>query len=530
MRWLGIGLVLLLLPTVLRAESDEKDEDATDRLRPPAVVEGEKGLEITVRGDPPKHLRGQPLRVLRKVSTPDEWAHVAGDVKLDDDGRVTVTLSRGRYVFEVLSVTEDGQRVLAVNASAVVDGPKSVDLKAGEPRPVSAWLDKQSIDLEQFAMRGFSLIGEARWEAKDHKGATRPELITSAGPDEKPRVSILGRVGPTRVALWEVAPASGPCKLEVEGQALNALRFERGDVGKAWTKTTVICSFPDASEMGIELQPNARLLTNRKSFSISYCLEGQRKRVWRFQRRALELKREQTITVGGELKPSAWVGLMPGWRKGQNIAWGCLLTDPAGHILDVRRSEPKPKMTASLDDGPESSELVLALWEEGGGAEEHDAKLPPRVRVTVTWDGIDGQPRTERLTPAVRSMVTSDHFSIRAPAARAQQARAYLAKLEQLLTIERELTGRRGPSHVVVQLHTTRSGGMGLMGKPAGGGRTWMRIPHTQFDNDDDPFATPPTVAHELLHNFGYPHGDDIKRFQHLARHVFSLNRGKARG
>jgi hypothetical protein len=61
----------------------------------------------------------------------------------------------------------------------------------------------------------------------------------------------------------------------------------------------------------------------------------------------------------------------------------------------------------------------------------------------------------------------------------------------------------------------------------AGGGQQWLwsSFPFGGYDCNSDPFNEPQFLGHELLHTFGYHHGDEMTRLQQLVEFKFALYR-----
>ncbi len=91
--------------------------------------------------------------------------------------------------------------------------------------------------------------------------------------------------------------------------------------------------------------------------------------------------------------------------------------------------------------------------------------------------------------------------------------------LERCHALEREATGRRGPASINVNWRKNTNNAKAMIGKQKGGqNRVWCSLPFRGYEKSDSPFNVPQFVVHEMLHTFGYNHGDEMRHLQQLVK------------
>jgi hypothetical protein len=190
------------------------------------------------------------------------------------------------------------------------------------------------------------------------------------------------------------------------------------------------------------------------------------------------------------------------------------LLDAGGLIFDSNGSQPNFRI--DLFFAPDNQERVpLEGHKPGSGGFKPDS-VQAMVHYNYGGRTITSECRGEGLV-----RVFSEHFSIATPPMWKFKARQFLSCLEAIRLLTIKNTGRRGPASFRVDWRSNGDSAKSIVGSPEGGAQDiWMSFPWWTFDNFWDPFTEPwfgngdPYVCHEMLHTFGYHHGDEMSQLE----------------
>lgn len=195
------------------------------------------------------------------------------------------------------------------------------------------------------------------------------------------------------------------------------------------------------------------------------------------------------------------------------------MLDPGGHVLDVSRSDCRVQTTAQLVNGqPVPFGPLDSVQKEQLGN--------PRDTVRIKIDWIWKEPQSRQLVPESFQEVCSQHFRIFAVPFWRYQTTLYLAQLERCWVANRAVTGRPGPNFTRVDWRHNSHDARALIGR-AEGGQTdlWMSMPFVGYENCMNPYEETVFMKHEMLHTFGYGHGEEMDRMEQLAGVHYRLYR-----
>ena len=418
---------------------------------------------VTVTCDKPDLVRSATLRVIWHEPLANLDRLCSNTVTFEPTGSCRIKLSQGTYAFEVLGGQETTLVALRTGLMAI-GRDMEVPLKTAAP-PGD---EEESV-----------------------------EVVLTPGQNYRSRA--LGVAGETAYALWQPLTSATP-RLEAPPGAVTTCKFRWAPGGPKATGGATF-SFPD-SELSLPMTPATTFLTNRRYVMMFYWMETAPFRKIVVHERGYALpKPGATVThdLGGPLQTTAGSVIVLHRRPSlHQIVCFADLRDARGHIVDGEHSTIGLKSVLRVRGGRELGPKELL------GEEETLRTLLATLESVIRYD-LDGTP-VERITPLTGlAPMTSEHFRLNAPAQGDWRGESYLMKLERIHRILEDVTGRSPKRQVHVSWHTTSVdlGGRGLMAMTLGGLRDSWGF-----------FKYPWAIVHEMLHAFGYPHGDEM-RFRH---------------
>jgi hypothetical protein len=463
-------------------------------------------LRVSIHCDRGELVEGVTPRVLKQDADRGGLIPVDfGKATFDAQGEASLDLEPGVYVFEALDAKKNGLVFSLHSAPIDIAKTKQITIPAGEPQTPTLLHEGAAMEIEQLALRSVAIRGDARWK-RTHKEDS-PRIVLS--PGQTSLTNIIASRGSVHTAAW----------LAVGGKALprystspdwNTLRFAWREKTPAFKSASAHLVFPD-TEMNVEVLPDTRVITNRRFLTIGYTVAIDEATKLCFLPIGLNLAHSQQFDLGGELTPRARVGYSSeqtgsGWSA--HFATHAALTDPGGMHADIN----------AKDSGVKVSYAHVQHLELPKGIVDSDTKKkigdPAKmIRATIEWRW--GGPMTRTITPDDALTLRSKHFQIDAFEFWPWESKNYLSKMERYYQIEHEATGRPGPESVNIDWRWNQSNAKAIIGSARGGGKwLWLSVPFRGYETNRDPFTEPQFTGHELLHTFGYNHGDEMTAMQ----------------
>jgi hypothetical protein len=460
----------------------------------------------------PKNLELPRAHVLiyRIPDKNSDWPPVQVDVARESETEVKTSLPNGQYIAEIGAVVGNELTLLRSSPFSV---PKTTRVAMFAERiTCGAVISREAAHIRQLALRRLG-NGEVRWTAEN---SPPPTVVTSPG---QPYVaSCIADLGQKYMALWTRKEVIKASRLTFsENDAPLQLRFALREGTPALLHSHVTLLFPE-TYFTVHDPAQAVFITNRPRLHCHYQLETDAKEKLTFIGGACLIKNKATFEMGGSLKPRMFAGFIGsetgnGWDPGA-LRTHVNLTDAGGLIFDSNNSQPNFRTELFFAPGKQDP-VPLQGHMPGSGGFTSDSVLA-RVHYTYGGRAITSECRGEG---AVR--VYSEHFSIATPPMWKFKARQFLSCLEAIRVLTINNTGRPGPASFHIDWRGNGDSAKSIVGSPEGGAHDiWMSFPWWTFDNFWDPFSEPwfgngdPYVCHEILHAFGYDHGNEMSQLE----------------
>ena len=463
--------------------------------------------------------------IYRDPDDENDWPVIQADVACETDYEVKISLPDGRYVAEYGAVAES---VLTLLRSSPFNVPatRRVTLQA-EKHLCGATISSKSARVQQVALRRIG-NGEVRWSAE----TSPPPVVIFTSPNQPYVASCVAQLGHKYLAVWTPKEAIKTSKLNfTDTIARHQLKFTLRDGTPALSSSQVTLHFPDAN-FNIDDPTHAVFMTNRDRVYCDYQLETKAKEKLCFTAGACLIEDQSKFEMGGPLSSKCFAGFIwsengGGWDPG-GLYTRVELVDADGRMLDGNRSQPNHRIEMFF--APDKQDPVpLEGQKPGASGFKSDSVL---AKVYYSYGGriITSESRGEDLV-----RVYSEHFSIGTPSMWMFKARQYLSCLESIRLLTIKNTGRPGPASFKVDWRINGNDAKSIVGSLDGGGQDiWMSFPWWTFDSFWDPFTEPwfgnhdPYVCHEMLHAFGYHHGDEMSKFEWRAEDQYRTLRWRS--
>jgi hypothetical protein len=182
------------------------------------------------------------------------------------------------------------------------------------------------------------------------------------------------------------------------------------------------------------------------------------------------------------------------------------LRDPAGHFVNLKDSQIGFKTQLRKRGGGDVSDAELH------GAAPALQALANELEVVANYEFEKPVSVTQAVKPwAPRK---SEHFNTQSPEGWDWPTECYLLRSERIWRILHEVTARTRKRDIDLSWHGSRVSLGGTFG---------MAMPISGLHEAFDPYHYPQPIVHEMLHAFGYPHGDEMRY-----RHGLALKRLRA--
>ena len=459
-------------------------------------------------------VHGLPVRALHVDSL--RGGLVPSDDKpvlMSDGGNADVPVDPGQYVFEVLGVQSDGTVVSVHSSPVAVSVERTVTIPVAPPQPIAMFDVGRPMQVEQLALRSVAVCDEARWQR--HAAGDVARIVLS--PHQVCSSNVIASLGDKHVAAWLPVGEKISPQLHVK-QDWNRCSFRLRSGTPPLKSASVHVVFP-AGEMQFSLEPTTQLITNRRFMMFGYTANLRTDEAITFQPAGRSIGPLEQLQFGGELTPRAWMAFQwpeDGGDSVRQFVWRADLLDDGGLNADIYPKETGISWTlhdvhgTPIRDGLYANAEVTAVGD-----------VPQKLRCDMRWTWGRTFARTIPVEPYTN--VRSEHFLFSAVPAWDWETRNYLTKLERYYRVEQKATGRAGfaSSQIYWRDHTYNA--KALVGNPGGGDSgLWCSFPFRGYEDNHDPFTEPQFVGHELLHNFGYEHGDAMAGMQAEVERLFA--------
>jgi hypothetical protein len=238
-------------------------------------------------------------------------------------------------------------------------------------------------------------------------------------------------------------------------------------------------------------------LTNRRFLSFGYRLELANGRRVVMRPQLGDIRKSQTFIIGGPLTPCAWGTIMKrcpiGKPATEHLVCDADLYDPQGCLVDHRESIIAWEVSIETPWGPVGRDVQLTPNQ----VETLKSSAQP---VLVVASYCLDKPASAKLAPVGFRDYSILGFKTSAPPYWGVQAANYLAKARRVFHCIEQYEGK--PCKHGLEIHWHNLAGIGW------GGGSSITMPFDQLGGNFDHYASPWALVHEVLHTFGYPHGE----------------------
>jgi hypothetical protein len=476
---------------------------------------------VRVKGGAADLLLGAPLRIYRFPADSDAEALVVGEHAFGAQGECLVALEAGRYQFEVLH--QAGPQTLVALKTGVVQirGPMDVDLKPRRIEPQLIGPKDQPMTWDELLVRSCRPTGAISCKVPPDSA---PTLVVSQKQSYK--IHAFGHSGSDFVALWKTVagPAVGKITLDERQWRTCTFRWQEGTPRAK--EYGVVLAFP-GGQMEIPRAESATFFSNRQFFNAGYWLtfSGGRKAV--FAPRGNLMPPSKELLLGGKLHPVASAAIMQSDNPiilenksvkpedAKSLWWEIIMADSQNYLLDPAASNIDWKPSISLADGrPVPSPLA--------------GKLPFPFITAKTIQRLGNLKETlvaranYRLESAESVSVQPESFVerqfahgfTRVPPYRDWNTKTYLVIAERVLNLISAAVQKPVTAKYRTEINWW------LSGCAWGGiGGSWIKMPFDNFLHCQDWYGNPGAIVHEMLHNAGYGHRNEMNRVDRLVQH-----------
>ncbi len=514
-------------------------------------------------------VNGQQLFVIHypeKVPTRARDAiHLKGKSATFDNGTCSVDVNPGTYRFDVLFQKDSSIVALTTGKTQVTGSGASLKLAAQGEKKISMVLKGRPVPVKRCAFRVPGTMHIV--EVED----SSPKAIMSPGKTFK--VRLIGETGDVYVAVWKDVMGNKPtvdvnqdwhatCQFRWLGHTEKArdakayffMPEERRNVGGNYE---ALYGGTTDDVLEIPMTPKTVFITNRKLVDMWYSYTTTSGEFVSFCRRPYQLSPNHLFEWGGEVRLVAHARVMMTWESGHRaIVWGANLLNDRGHMVNTpERAFGLPGDTLSTGGPAEidwkqklkrSDDKALTLGSPGKGErtdadfqlEEYivepqypelfkslkgaNADVSDKFKIEVSYK-LYGQQVNTMIPCSPWINYTIDHADFYAPEALNGLALSCLDRFErtwnygtvfddtkyQLARITVTWTGCRWQGYSILSKHSKVQLGMST-----------FRRRRSFYGSDWGP-------AHELMHSWGYSHGNrhndviKIVRDHYKNHHIF---------
>ncbi len=424
----------------------------------------------------------------------------------DAAGRCEVALPPGRYAFEVLHRPNPDTVVALRTGTTWLRRAKTVEIEANPAVPLRVTAEGAAVDVDVLSVRSAALEGALLCEAE---GRTLSLVLS---PRQRYQLGVLAHHDATRYAFWMPARTdkAHDLALPVERARRVTVAWRDGTTQRNETEPAHVAFFFPDSRLRVEVSPDLELLTNRRYVELTYSYPTHDGGRLYFHKHGYRLDRDTTAQIGGPLTAHAYVGVHRHYNGeyDSRLAHEFWIDDPGGHTLDLKASKVQHTRKLVRVDGeplppnpltPGSLDLLRPLSEHF------------RVEVSYTL----GETVEASLVPEEPVEMKSRHFTMQAVPGWAWRSQMYLLRAERAYELLKPISVNPGSSQVRIGWLTNdhRARG-GWRGKRVGAKRGFINMPFLRYRQCFDAFGHTNFLTHEVLHTYGYAHGDVMRAAQ----------------
>lgn len=454
---------------------------------------------VLIKATQKRGLAGLPLRVFREAQG-DRWTPVDKELVLDRAGEARLTLPPGTFRFEVLTTLSNGELLCVRSPATVVQSgkPVSVTLPAFAKHRVSMRLQGKSMRISQVSVASLGMECES-WISASGKSF----VVVLAPEGEQLTLEVIGDRNDVVVAGWLSLPMERKIVFEAGGEGWYATKLRADAYGRVegapkLRSAEVELHFP-ASVVQRELKDELTVWSNHRVAGFRYQLIAAPAGLLVSRGTWLDLEQSE-VTLGGPLRPEAWAAIA--WKDDNKwrLQSGVSLMDAGGREIDVEASSIGWKATVQTGDGAAAPDAKQVLTEPQIKA------LNGSVVGLAEWDWGGKQQYEGTAVPFAKWR--SDNFTLFAPEAWRHRAITYLGYLESVRRACLAESGRGGPKHTEIRWRLNTHNAKAIVG----GRHPWMSMPWRGLIQAEDPYKRPWFMTHEMVHTFGYHHGEEMDR------------------
>ena len=455
-------------------------------------------VPVRVISSQKKLTEGVEIGVFHRVNSDADFLKVERTGRFDSRGACEVQLPAGRYRFEALAANEGSLLCIRSVEINVGDEPVMVQLPNAILARAKCLHKGKLLKILQLAVRSLGGRSEARLQTSRRINAAK--IYASA--HEKLNISFVG--------YGNNALVSGSASIEVEetieivagGDGWHATKIQLHKDSERMALARASLVFP-ASEVVIPVSEDTSIVSNRAVIRLRYELRNRKGHRLVTLNSFLDLSNREEFSIGGPLRESTWATVLSKDNGEKSLYSGASLVDSEGCEVDQEKSiigwEVALRMNtgSELPKNPLESDAIEAL---GVPSET--------LAYQLRWEW--GSYHESESAPAALQKIDTGQFVIHVPPPWRRQTTAYLGYLDRIRNILMKKTGRDGPKQIVVRWRTNTHKAKARVG----GKNAWVSMPFEGLRKAGDPYTGPWFLIHELLHNFGYHHGEEMRRLK----------------
>lgn len=454
--------------------------------------------------------QGVEIGVFRRGEEEEaDFLKIKTTATFDRRGGCELQLPTGRYRFEALAAKEGSLLCIRSEELEISDKPVTVRLPKAIQGRVTCQYQGQLLQIRQMAIRSLGGRSEARFQSSHRLKATK----LYASPHEKLNLSFVGFDNDALVAGSACTEAEK--KIEIvaggDGWHLAKLRLHEESKPLALARATLI--FPIGEEV-IPVNENTTIVSNRALLRLRYELRDKKGHRLVTQNAFLDLSSGEDFMIGGPLRQSTWAVVLSRDSGEKSLYHGASLLDSEGCEVDQKESRIGWQATLRMKDGGELPKNPLEPE-----AIEALGKPSETLAYQLQWEW--GSQHATQAAPAPLQKIHTDIFVLHVPPPWRRQMFTYLGYVELIRTILIEKTGRGGPEQIDVRWRTNTHNAKARVG----GKHAWISLPFEGLRKAGDPYTGPWFLIHELIHNFGYHHGEEMERLKDESDFVLTGSR-----
>ncbi|QDU32794.1 hypothetical protein KS4_08300 [Poriferisphaera corsica] len=441
-----------------------------------------------------------------------------------DQNKITAQLPDGKYALVFNRVTEDS--ILSVRTPLLTPSrqtrSENIPLKT---KQVSLTLNAPAnFTVESLVLRAHDDGKQIRWIRPSHASPTTLPTLT-VSPKIKYQLIINATYNNTPLIYYTQLSQIRNGTLVIQTSKLNRITITLDPETPPHTEATLNLNLMDQIRT-LNFNDPVVVYTNRRYLEATYNLKISNQNTITFGVKSIFASRNTNLTLGGPLKPHAWVEAMKKKHKGKYIYpiyQQLIVRDKSGLILN-----PADLQLSGIqyEVGSKTGKLNLPSTEvqpDHWPNEKFVRQFACAVKTTTNLFPDAVIPIEKINTYRTR------HFEIHVPACVATLARMYMAKAEVAYTHSKPITDYPGSGNIRIYLITNKSGAKGgWRGKRKGKKNGHISMPEKHFLLNRDYQSRINHLQHEILHTYGHGHGNPADQAAFKIIEDQSINHWKA--